>query len=155
MLQAALYKGRMAGPAGAFNIATCTWLRGPYSHCEWSFSDGLCGSASLVDRGVRLKRITLTPDKWDVWPVCFEEAPVREWFEEHEGDPYDLLGVAGHVARVLGHSKRSRFCAEAMAESIGLADPWRFDPCSLAAVLWAFRTDDLPHPPSLLTYPNH
>lgn len=134
-MHAAFYKGRMSGPRGVFNSATCWWLRGPYSHCEWVFSDGLCGSASLVDRGVRLKRIALDPTKWDVWPVDVNEAQVRAWFEAHEGDPYDVLGVAGFVARVLGHSKRRRFCAEAMAESAGYVDPWRFDPCSLASVL--------------------
>lgn len=135
MLRAAFYKGRMAGPAGVFNAVTCWWLRGPYSHCEFVFSDGLCGSASLVDGGVRLKRIQLDPAKWDVWAVDVDEMAARAWFDRHAGQPYDVLGVVGFVARVAGHDKSRWFCAEAMAAAAGYSDPWRLDPCSLAAVL--------------------
>lgn len=139
MLQAAFYKGRLAGPRGVFNAVACWWLRGLYSHCEFVFSDGLCGSSSLVDGGVRIKRIELDPSKWDIFEVDIDEASVRKWFEQHQGDPYDIAGVIGFVARRVGHSKRARFCAEAMAEAAGYVDPWRFDPCSLASVMMARR----------------
>lgn len=148
-LHAAFYKGRLAGPRGAFNAVTCWWLRGPYSHCEWVFSDGLCGSSSLVDGGVRLKHIELDPAKWDVWSVDVDEALARSWFAAHLGQPYDVLGVAGHAARVLGHDKRRWYCAEAMAESAGYVDPWRFDPCSLASVLLERCVGLPPHLPHL------
>lgn len=144
MLHAAFYKGRLSGARGAFNAVTCWWLRGAYSHCEWVFSDGLCGSSSLVDGGVRIKRIELDPTKWDVWPVDVAEAAVREWFGHHVGQPYDTLGVAGFVARRLGHNKDGWFCAEAMAASAGYSDAWRFDTCSLASVLQQRRYINAP-----------
>lgn len=137
MLQAAFYKGRMSGIRGLTNDITRLWLLGKYSHCEWIFSDGLWGSSSLIDGGVRLKAIQLNPDKWDVWPVTLKEEPIRNWFDEHSErkTPYDILGLGGFVARPLGHYRRGRFCSEAMAESAGFKEPWRLDPCALAAIL--------------------
>jgi hypothetical protein len=153
MLRAAFYKGRMSGPRGAINAATCWWLRGPYSHCEFLFSDGVCGSSSLVDGGVRLKRITLVPAKWDVWPVDVSEEKARDWFDRRRGMKYDLLGVAGFIARRLGQDPRRAFCAEAMAEAAGYVDGWRFDPCSLATVLWERRVAGVQITPAFINVP--
>lgn len=53
----------------------------------------------------------------------------------HCGQGYDLLGLVGFVARVLGQDKSRWVCSEAVAAMLGVPDAWRFDPCSLWAAL--------------------
>lgn len=135
-MQVAFYKGRKR----LFNRLTAWWLRGPYSHCELVLGTdaqgrSACASSSFMDGGVRVKYMVLNPAHWDVAEVGGNAAFAWNWLVQHRGQGYDLLGLAGFVARVLGHDKARWVCSEAVAAMLGIPDAWRFDPCSLWAAL--------------------
>lgn len=135
-MKAAFYKGRKR----LFNRVCSWWLRGPYSHCELvlgSDVDGrsICASSSFMDGGVRVKHMVLDPAHWDVIEVGGSANAARDWLQVHCGQGYDLLGLVGFVARVLGQDKSRWVCSEAVAAMLGIPDAWRFDPCSLWAAL--------------------
>ncbi len=101
-MKIALYKGTLPGWRGWISRLVRFADRGPYSHCEVVFSDGMCASASWLDGGVRFKKINFNPDHWDFidigsgWP---SETLVRDWFEQRKGNRYDLPGSLGVVFR--------------------------------------------------------
>ena len=135
-MRAAFYKGRKR----LFDRVTAWWLRGPYSHCELVLGTddqgrAICASSSFMDGGVRVKHMALVPEHWDLIELPDDPADAWQWLQQHHGQPYDLLGLAGFVARVLGHDKARWVCSEAVAAMLGLPDAWRFDPCSLWAAL--------------------
>lgn len=137
-MKIALYKATRPGIQGLFNILVRWWCNGPYSHSELVIEErngfALCGSASWLDGGVRLKWIKLNPAHWDLLPVSGDPVAARAWFEAHAGQGYDLLGLLGHVWRRGDGSRRRWLCSEACAAALGWPEPWRFDPNGLAAV---------------------
>ncbi len=136
-MQAAFYKGRKR----MFNRICAWWLRGPYSHCELVLGTdaqgrSVCASSSFMDGGVRVKHMALDPAHWDLIELPGSSTDAAwAWVCTHNGQGYDLLGLVGFIARVLGHSKSRWVCSEAVAAMLGMPDPWRFDPCSLWAAL--------------------
>ena len=137
-LQVAFYKGR----ARLFNRLVSWWTRGPYSHCELVVQQlnagALCWSSSFMDGGVRLKVIKLNPAHWDVVTLEVSDAAAAaatQWFKDHEGQGYDVRGIAGMVWRRVADSKTRWYCNEAVGAALGLADPWRFEPNGLYAAL--------------------
>ena len=135
-MHVAFYKGRTR----LFNRLVSWWLTGPYSHCElvlWTEPSGLsyCASSSFMDGGVRTKRMQLDPAHWDLVPVTGSEARALTWVRAHEGDGYDLLGLAGFVWRPFTGERRKWVCSEAVAAMLGIPQPWRFDPMTLWAAL--------------------
>lgn len=135
-MRAAFYKGTRPGLQGIYSRAV-RWIdRGPYSHAELVFSDGLSASASYIDGGVRLKRIDYNPAHWDLIDLPQSLEPyARAWFESHLGAPYDLMGNVRFVLPWLADSERGWFCSEALAAALGWAEPWRFGPNGLSALL--------------------
>ena len=133
-MRAAFYKGTRPGLQGIYSRAV-RWIdRGPYSHCELIFSDGMSGSASYIDGGVRLKRIDYKPEHWDFVELPAEqEQQARDWFERNAGAPYDLMGNVRFVLPFLPDSQRGWFCSEALGAALGWAEPWRFGPNGAAA----------------------
>lgn len=142
-LQIAFYKGR----SRFFNRAVAWWLRGPYSHCELIlFTTGLvatCASSSYMDGGVRVKRMVLDPDHWDIVTVTTDADP-SAWLQAHQADRYDLLGLLGFVWRRQTGEQRKWFCSEAVAAMLGFPEPWRFDPMALWAALSSLGRARLP-----------
>lgn len=134
-MQLAFYKGRRGGFAGAFDAAVRWWTRGPYSHVELVFADGIAASASQRDGGVRFKWITFRPERWDFLPVAGDEVAARAWFARHEGAGYDYAGLFGFVWRPGNGIGRRWFCSEAIAAALGYRDAWRFCPNTLAAAV--------------------
>ncbi|KQW97144.1 hypothetical protein ASC94_10155 [Massilia sp. Root418] len=136
MFRAAFYKGTRPGFAGAYNYVVRTWTDSPYSHVELIFSDGMAGSASFADGGVRLKAIELDPARWDFMelPAHLEPA-ARAWFESHAGAKYDLLGNLQFILTPFGQDQRRWFCSEACGAALSLPEPWRYDPPTLASAL--------------------
>lgn len=135
-MQAAFYKATRPGWQGIYSRAVRVIDRGPYSHCELVFSDGLSGSASYIDGGVRLKRITYDPAHWDFIDLPPSLEPhARDWFERNAGAPYDLMGNVRFVLPIVPASSSGWFCSEAMAAALKLKEPWRFGPNGLAALL--------------------
>lgn len=138
-MKAAFYKGTRPGWQGLYSILVrFVDGRGKYSHCELVFSDGMSGSASYIDGGVRLKRIDYDSDHWDVMDLPADssaEQYARSWFEFNDGAPYDLAGNLRFVLPFLPDSKKGWFCSEAMADALKLREPWRYGPNGLAALL--------------------
>lgn len=134
-MKLACYKGTRPGLRGLFNVMVRWWLSGPYSHCELVFSDGVCASSSWMDGGVRFKAIDLDPAKWDIFDINGDEQAARQWFEQHAGQPYDVLGLLGFVWR-RGTQERGKWtCGEAVAASLGKRDPHRVDPCIITLIV--------------------
>lgn len=136
-MMAAFYKSTRPGLAGLYNRLVRWWERGPYSHCELIFSDGLAASSSYMDGGVRFKRIVFNPDNWDFieLPENFDESAARAWFVEHEGEPYDLRGNLSFALDFIPNDPSKSFCSKALGAALGIIESWRLGPNGLAAVL--------------------
>jgi hypothetical protein len=139
-MRLAFYKGTRPGAAGVYNRGVRVVTKGKYSHCEAIFSDGMSASASFADAGVRFKLIVYDPAHWDFIeiPDVFEPR-IRKWFEDHDGDLYDVLGNVHFLVPFVGDSKFRWCCSEALGAAIGLIDAWRFHPNSLYAILKTFE----------------
>jgi hypothetical protein len=136
MFRAAFYKGTRPGVAGMYNRAVRWWTDSPYSHVELIFSDGMAGSASFADGGVRLKAIEFDPSRWDFIDLPDHlEAAARAWFEQHTGAGYDLRGNFQFVLAPFGQSLLRWFCSEAGGAALGFPESWRYDPPTLASAL--------------------
>lgn len=139
-MRAAFYKGTHAGLPGVYNRFVRLWDRGPYSHCELLFADGLSASASFMDGGVRFKRIDYDPAKWDFVELPDAlEAAARAWFVWHDGKAYDVLGNLRFLIGPLPQSRDKWFCSSALASALAIGEGWRLSPNALHAVLarWA------------------
>ena len=133
----AFFKGTRPGLEGVYNRLGRLLDHGPYSHAELVFSDGMSGSASLMDGGVRIKYIGYSSvGNWDFVdiPARYELA-ARCWFIANHGKPYDIMGNINALFGFVSHSTDKWFCSEAIAAALGLTDPWRYKPNGLAAVL--------------------
>lgn len=153
MVTVAFYKGRER----LSSRFLAWWMRSTYSHCELILGrDGEvfeCASASFLDGGVRIKRMRLNPEHWELVDVPIDPDIVRSavarsdiddaaaavawaraWFDAHDGEGYDLLGLLGFVLRRIKGSRRLWWCSEACAAALGWVDPWRFDVAAFLAV---------------------
>lgn len=141
-MRLALYNATRPGLQGIYS-RLARWIDGgKYSHCELVFSDGVSASASFIDGGVRFKYIDYDPAHWDFIEVAGNEAQARQWFVEHAGARYDLVGNLRFVAWFVPHSKSRWFCSEAVAAALGMADAWRYGPNGLhAALTYAHRQE--------------
>ena len=134
-MKIAFYKGRRPGWHGWLSRLITLADAGKYSHCELVFSDGLCASASLIDGGVRLKKIDFEPGHWDFLDLGSPEHQARAWFEQHQGAGYDLPGSIGIAVRIMPQAEARWFCSEAVAAALGFAEPWRIGPNTLYALM--------------------
>lgn len=101
---------------------------GPYSHGELVFSDHITGS-SWADTGVSLRDMPgrYEPDIWNYWTLPDElEADSRRWFADNQGALYDPFGCVRFAIGVVRQTADRWYCHEAIAESLGLRDSWRF-----------------------------
>ena len=142
----ALYRGRRDGAwyrPGVAAARLSDWIirtltGSPYSHCELAVpcAGGQydCYSSSIRDGGVRFKTMPLPPEKWDLIPVDASPEQVHEALAATFGAKYDWLGATGVIAR-WRHDRYKWFCSEWCAMALGLANPERFCPGSLAAYL--------------------
>lgn len=136
MLRAAFYRGTRPGLQGVYSRAVRAIDRGPYSHCELVFSDGISASASWMDGGVRFKRIDYDPARWDFLLLPPElEGYARDWFEFNAGAPYDLMGNVRFVLPWLADTERGWFCSEALGAALRWREPWRYGPNGAAALV--------------------
>lgn len=144
-MQLAMYKG----PATEFlhkigHAGTCLVTGSIYSHCELVFGPplqsgrSLCASASMRDKGVRFKHINLSSGRWDVYPLAYDreaEPYAYDWFLQHQGIPYDYLGLAWFVLPIRAFNQPNRvFCSEAIALALRLPKPHKFHPQRLLDV---------------------
>lgn len=135
-MKIAFYKVARPGLLGLFGRLTRWWERGPYSHCELIFSDGIAASSSFIDGGVRFKAIDFDPAHWDFIELPrFLEPAARAWFKAHEGEKYDVLGDLHFVIGSVASETDKQFCSKAAAAALGMQDAWRYEPNVLAATL--------------------
>lgn len=132
-MKIASYKGTRKGIQGIFNIGVRWWLAGSYSHTELVFSDGMCGSCSLIDHGVRLKHIDFSTDKWDFEEVEGDEEYARKWFEDHTGEKYSILLLSSFVLKfLLRFHKSGHVCSTAVGHALKRRNANRLDPCIIS-----------------------
>jgi hypothetical protein len=141
-MRIAFYTATRPGLAGFYNRLVRLVDGSPYSHAELVLSDGTCWSASYMDGGVRRKRISFDPAKWELLEVPgADEDQARAWFEAHDGAGYDLGGNLKFVWGWWPHSKSRWFCTEAIAAALQLpGKPHWYGPRKLAEIApTAFR----------------
>lgn len=139
-LSVALYKGTRPGLSGLYNRVGRFLDRGPYSHCEVVFSDGLSGSSSFMDKGVRLKQINYTSvGHWDFLPIPDPngnlERTARQWMYNMSGKGYDVWGNVRFFCGLARDSADKYFCSEATMSMLAFAEAYRFGPSGMAALL--------------------
>lgn len=135
-LKAAFYRGTRPGIAGIYNRIVRWWTRSEFSHVELVLSTGRAWSASFADGGVRNKLIDFDSANWLVIDLPLElEQAAEAWFRAHRGAKYDLLGNLQFVLSPIPHSQGRWFCSEAVAAALGIPDPWRYSPGTLASAL--------------------
>ena len=115
------------------------WTRSQYSHTEillYDYQDGTydCLSADYTD-GVRIKRLSISLDEWDIVDIDFPISKVHEWYSRNHGKGYDYLGLLGFVISPLKQTKSRWFCSEIPADILGLKYSSRFNPSILYSVL--------------------
>ena len=134
-MKVAFYKSKKR----LFNRLVSWWTNGPYSHVELVLETMVCGyvcaSASNLDGGVRTKKMDLPKGTWDIIDVPVDNLAAIAWFAEHEGQPYDLLGLFGFIGRRGTQDQGKWFCSEAVAAALGYTEPWRYDPNTLFTTL--------------------
>jgi len=139
MFQAAFYKSTRPDIAGMYNRLVRWWDRGPHSHCELQFSDGVSASSSFEDDGVRFKQIDFNPDHWDFIELPGHLEPAaRAWFVAHEGEKYDLMGNVRFAFDFIPDDAKRSFCSEALGAALGILEPWRHGPNGLYSILKTF-----------------
>jgi hypothetical protein len=133
----ALFKGTRPGISGLYNRLGRLIDRGPYSHCEFKFSNGLSASASYMDGGVRAKKIEYSSEGyWDFLPVPPEaEAQAVQWYNRHYGAKYDILGNLRFATNFAKDDPDKWFCSESIMASLGYPEAYRYGPNGLAFLL--------------------
>jgi hypothetical protein len=138
-IKVAFFKGTKTGLAGIYNRGVRFVTKGKYSHAEIVFSDGMSASASFMDHGVRFKAIDYNVKNWDFLIIDDKfEAKAREWFKEHEGQAYDLIGNVHFLFPFVGDNRHKWSCAESVAAALDMPDPWRVHPNSLYGLVKDF-----------------
>lgn len=92
-----------------------------YSHCELVFSDGVFGSASSRDNGVRLKKISLNYH-WELFDLNVgktEEDYMRYWFSINCGQKYDWPGSIMSVFGINWSTHDRKFCSYVCGALLG------------------------------------
>ena len=149
MIYLALYHGHRGGTGWRVWAARFTdgltrvLTRGRYSHCEIAVrlpetageQEYECYSASIRDKGVRMKTMPLPADKWDLIPLddAVLHAHTVGLYLRTAGQGYDLPGAFG-VVFGLPENRRRWFCSEWVGKALGLPESWRFSPNDLAVI---------------------
>lgn len=127
----AMYKGK----GGIGNAAIRWWTDSEYSHCELVV-EGWCYSSSLMDGGVRAKKIDLDSGHWDVYELPWANATdILHYF--HKSDPYKYSIVSLVTSQVFNRNKKEdtkQFCSQWCANALGLPSSSTYSPKTLLAL---------------------
>ncbi len=130
----------------AFYTAPGTWTdrliriatQSRYSHVEMfdpamtTAEGALCISASPRDGGVRLKRIVLFPDRWEIVRVGpWAPADALRRAGRFGGARYDLLAAVASPWLTLSLGRDRWFCSELIAWALGFPKAQRMSPQDL------------------------
>jgi hypothetical protein len=141
-VQLALYKGH-----GQLGNALIRWWTGSiYSHCELVV-DGWCYSSSVMDKGVRRKRvghgadeISLGEDHWDRIGLPWADVDaVLAYFSATDADRYGWPSLI--LSQLLNRNQQTdhaKFCSELCAAALRLPSPASYSPATLGGICgWA------------------
>ena len=108
------------------------WTASPYSHCELVV-DGWCYSSSVMDKGVRRKRIDLKPDKWDLIDLPWASAAdVVHYFAATDHYRYGWPSlITSQLFNLNRPVKGAEFCSEWCAKAVRLPNAASYSPASL------------------------
>lgn len=85
--------------------------------------------------GVRFKRIDIYNGNWLTIKLPFsreKRIEAAKWFKNNQGAYYDYPLIAEYVSWALSKEQASAYiCSEAIAASLGLKEPFRFNPPNL------------------------
>lgn len=137
-VQLALYKGK--GQIG--NALIRWWTRSDYSHCELVVG-GYCYSSSVMDKGVRRKRvgpgadeIALGEEHWDIIDLPkANPAAVLEHFARTDPDRYGWPSLI--MSQVFNRNRQvehAAFCSEWCAAALGLPNPASYSPHTIGGL---------------------
>ncbi len=132
------YKGKGNLVDKLIRVCTCS----PYSHCEIAEmqEDGtfLVYSSSPRDGGVRMKKLELNPQNWDLIPIqTLDKARLKTIFNQTQGMAYDYWGAVGIMFPFIKQKRSKWFCSEWCANVMGLPNPSKYSPEKLFE--WAFN----------------
>lgn len=126
-MKLALYKGR--GQIG--NAIIRWWTRSPYSHCEIVIGD-VGYTSSLMDGGVRAKRIAFDPEHWDFVSLQWvDPTHVSAYYAQTAGEPYGWLDLIKRQFFNRHGNDAGWFCSEWCAAALGLPNPQLYSPATL------------------------
>lgn len=132
MVALALYKGR--GQIG--NAFIRWWTGSQYSHCELVV-DGWCYSSSMMDKGVRRKRIDIDSGHWDLIPLPFADVlAISNYFERTDHHRYGWLGLIR--SQMFNRNRKThgaQFCSEWCANALELPNAPSYSPASLGRLV--------------------
>ncbi len=108
--------------------------KGEFSHVEVAIKRGDdfdCYSSSTTDGGVRLKRMSLAPEKWTLKPIQIDEGKIHDYYLKTKHQKYDFLGAIASTIPFV-QLKNLQFCSEWCFNAIKGGDSgWRFSPNDL------------------------
>ena len=140
-LYLASYKGTRPGWHGLVNRAIRFFTKSIYSHSEICLGDPFAGPVDCLssvgtEGGVRIKRMQLNPDKWDVIALPgVSEGAFWSFLADNAGRKYDLVGCVRSVLPFVSREHETRwFCSEVCATVIGHKEAWRMHPGVLHVV---------------------
>ena len=119
----------------AFDTLTKVVTLGRYSHCEIAIESAgqyRCYSSSKRDGGVRVKRMALPSDTWDLVDIShlITEQGVMDFYAKTKGMGYDVIGLLSPVVGNI-HDKDKYFCSEWCGAALGFQQPNKLSPISL------------------------
>jgi len=121
------------------------WTGSYYSHCE-IVVDGWCYSSSVMDKGVRRKRIDLNPEKWDLIEMPWASADdVQHYFAQTDHYRYGWPSlITSQLLNLNRPVKGAEFCSEWCANAVGLPSASSYSPGSLGDICgWIVRKTHL------------
>ena len=119
----------------AFDTLTKAVTLGRYSHCEIAIVSAeqyRCYSSSKRDGGVRVKRMPLPSDTWDLIDISHlvTEQQITDFYALTKGKEYDVIGLLSPIVGNL-HSKDKWFCSEWCGAALDLRQPNKLSPIAL------------------------
>lgn len=114
------------GDPRLFSRLVCLVRGSDSAHVEaahrWVDDTADCVSASFVDRGVRGKVITLSPDKWRVYQTDVPPERATGWLAANDHKGYGWLRLLRFVVPVIRPNVGGPICTTAVGEILGLSD---------------------------------
>ncbi|NJL70930.1 MAG: hypothetical protein HC888_04590 [Candidatus Competibacteraceae bacterium] len=102
--------------------------KGPFTHVELLFSDGMCFSSTENEGGCRFKKIDMDFSRWVILEIDCPEDKIRKFCEQREFCKYDWFGLLGFILRRNTDRKNRYYCSEVCAEAMSIEGVIKFKP---------------------------